>query len=317
MTKKKSEPNPIEEAIGRRALTPHQPSDPTPPQSIQLNEPTDSNNPQTPGEIPDEPTPTEMVVLEELNRQTEERLLDNSEKPLVGLPFRETALKMEMDEMAKKKTIPVSKPDLQPVTKTSSLESPPQVDKQVATYNKTAKKLGIPLLDNSVEMDTPLQEIDCSCIDCGVRFKHQTELITHKCPSPKDKIEIDNLIKEAESPAEDKELRAMRDFIMGTSFVVYGVAMHIVALCSQPMTTPSTITWDFKDRAMIPDMVFALLKQPGYIEGIWPSLKVIMSSNVGNATWCAGIATTLAFFDVIRTLPALKELANEEDEKKS
>jgi hypothetical protein len=57
-------------------------------------------------------------------------------------------------------------------------------------------------------------------------------------------------------------------------------------------------------------MVLALLNQPGYIEGIWPSLKIVMGSNAGNSAWTAGIATTIAFFDVIRTLPALKELDN-------
>ena len=55
-------------------------------------------------------------------------------------------------------------------------------------------------------------------------------------------------------------------------------------------------------------MVFTLLRKEGYLEGLWPSLKIIMSSNIGNDSWCAGIATTIAFFDTIRVLPALKEL---------
>ena len=124
--------------------------------------------------------------------------------------------------------------------------------------------------------------------------------------------EIDEYSDAVKAPAEDKHLTALRDYVMDTGFVVSGVAFHIRALCSQPMTTPTTTTWDFKDRASIPDMVFALLKQPGYIEGIWASLEVVMADNKGNAAWTAGIATTIAFFDVIRTLPAIKELSNEE-----
>jgi len=108
--------------------------------------------------------------------------------------------------------------------------------------------------------------------------------------------------------AEDIELVALRKYILEDGFVLATVAFHIVSLCAQPMTTPSTTMWDFKDRANIPDMVLALLNQPGYIEGIWPSLRIVMSSNKGNPAWCAGIATTIAFFDVVRTLPALKEL---------
>jgi hypothetical protein len=73
------------------------------------------------------------------------------------------------------------------------------------------------------------------------------------------------------------------------------------------MVTPSTTTWDFKDRANVPELVLNVLKAPGYIEGIWPSLSVVMGSNKGNAAWSAGIATTIAFFDVIRLLPVMKE----------
>ena len=112
-------------------------------------------------------------------------------------------------------------------------------------------------------------------------------------------------------PAEDRELTALREYIQEDGFVLSTVAFHIVTLCAQPMVTPSTTTWDFADRALIPDMVLALLNQPGYIDGVWPSLKIVMGSNIGNAAWSAGICTTIAFFDVIRTLPALKELQND------
>ena len=112
-------------------------------------------------------------------------------------------------------------------------------------------------------------------------------------------------------PAEDVELAALREHIFSKSFTPAGVAFHIVALCSQPLVTTSTTNWDFKDRASIPDMVHTLLRQPGYLEGIYPSLKVVMSDNVGNATWSAGIATTIAFFDVVRTIPTLKEMGKD------
>ena len=107
---------------------------------------------------------------------------------------------------------------------------------------------------------------------------------------------------------EDVELTALRDYILNNGFVVAAVAFHIVTLCSQPLVITPTTTWDFKDRAMIPEMVLALLKQPGYIEGVWPSLKIVMGSNIGNAAWSAGILMTIALYDIIRTLPALKEL---------
>lgn len=114
-------------------------------------------------------------------------------------------------------------------------------------------------------------------------------------------------------PAEDVELTALKKYIREDGFVLSTVAFHIVTLCAQPMVTPSTTTWEFAERAEIPAMVLALLNQPGYIEGIWPSLRIVMGSNKGNAAWTAGIATTIAFFDVVRTLPAIEELKNSVD----
>lgn len=113
------------------------------------------------------------------------------------------------------------------------------------------------------------------------------------------------------SPAEDKDLTAVKEYILDNGFVVEGVAFHIVTLCSQPMVSPMTTDWDFVDRANVPDLVFALLRQPGYLDGIWPSLRIIMSSNKANPAWTAAIATTVAFFDTIRVLPTLKELKND------
>ncbi len=159
--------------------------------------------------------------------------------------------------------------------------------KHVEPYNKTADKPGIPKIDRE-QLAKHINNPNEKCPDCGV------------C----------NGIKTL--PAEEKDLTALKAYILDNGFVVATVAMHIRMLCTSAMTTPSTTDWDFEDRAHIPDLVFALLHQPGYIEGIWPSLKVVMSDNRANPAWTAGISMTIAFFDVIRTLPMLKELKNEE-----
>ena len=250
MTKKKPEPNPIEEAIGNRAKpkTPEEDFEESMAKTLpEITTPI----PQNPSETPDEPSPQEMLTLEELNRQTVERLQDQypeEKPPMTEIPITNVSgERVNVPQAAYPPLkIPVSKPDHPAQTKPSSPESP------------------VETIDKHPEIFKP--------------------------------------------PAEDVELLALRKYIFEDGFVVATVAFHIVTLCAEPMTTPSTTTWDFADRAMIPEMVFALLNQPGYLEGIWPSLKIVMSSNKGNSAWCAGIATTLAFFDVIRTLPAIEEL---------
>jgi hypothetical protein len=108
------------------------------------------------------------------------------------------------------------------------------------------------------------------------------------------------------TPAEDVELAALRNYILSNGFNEAGVAFHIIHICATPLVSPSTATWDFVDRADVPRLILTTLKSPGYLEGIWPSLKIIMGSNSGNSAWTAGIATTIAFFDVIKILPILK-----------
>jgi len=253
MTKKKSEPNPIEEAIGDRAK-PKVKTHPLIPMEQLLKA----------EQIPDEPSPSEMLSLEELNRQTEEKLRDNLEG---DFPTETTTVpiltgKNESGSTTKSAAIPVSKADLQPAIETSSQESPPQKIKNFLA-------LGTP-----EDQDNEAQRQDIA-------------------------------------PAEDVEFMALKKYIREDGFVLSTVAFHIVTLCSHPMVTPSTTTWKFRDRAKIPDMVLALLNQEGYLEGIWPSLKIVMGSNIGNSAWTAGISTTIAFFDTIRMLPVLEELKND------
>lgn len=170
--------------------------------------------------------------------------------------------------------------------------------------------------------ESPPQKNDFYCPACGISFESNKVLIGHDCEAAQKEVqEYEGMKKEFTTlqmnckyciPAEDIELTALRKYILEDGFVLATVAFHIVTLCAQPMVTPSTTTWDFKDRANVPDMVLALLNQPGYLEGIWPSLRIVMGSNKGNSAWCAGIATTLAFFDTVRLLPTLKELQDEE-----
>ena len=286
--------NPIEEAIGDRAKTPEdlKPVAKTLPKPGQITY-LPGEIPETPSRVlrdaPDQPlTQNEMVDLEELNRQTEERFQNNDEKRFPQEPTRTITT-------PKSPQIPVSKPNPQPGTETSSQESQPP------------------------------QKISYWCPTCDIDLRDKNSLIAHTCPTSQEVDKIDEyqdaiktqptmaelmgqkMNEAAKPPAEDKDLVTLREYILDNGFTAAGVAMHIRVICAQPMVSTATPDWDFVDRAHIPDMVFALLRQPGYLEGIWPSLKIVMGTSKANSAWTAGIATTLAFFDVIRTLPTLKE----------
>lgn len=291
--KKNSQPNPIEEAIGDRAKDPKAQEKFTKEyQTEPLPEIPESSSPQTPQEL-DEPTPSEMLTLEELNYQTEQKLQD--QYPEEQVEATHTVPKVPI--------IPVSKPDPQPVTTTSSKESPPQkiddVSEKAFEITKNVERSNEQTLQE-VNSGVELEEID----------EYADALKSDEISEP---VHRKLILHTGKTLAEDIELTNLRKYIFEDGFVLATVAFHIVTLCAQPLVTPTTTTWDFRDRAMIPDMVFALLKQPGYLEGIWPSLAIMMGDNKGNSAWASGIATTIAFFDTVKVLPILKEMKDEKD----
>ena len=270
--------NPIEEAIGERATeNPRKktPKEMTEDLKTQMQFPKEIQTeqiPQNPSEIPDVPSPQEMLTLEELNRQTEERLQDQypEDEPQVGTNPQESITVPQETT-----TIPVSKPDPQPQGVVPSSPASP-----VETINAGVSEV----IEKATAEDLP-------------------DLPAEEIPNPGDfKIQI---------PAEDVELTNLKKYILEDGFNEAAVAFHIVTLCAQPLVTTSTTTWAFKNRANIPEMVLALLKKGGYLEGIWPSLKIVMSDNAGNPAWASGVAMTIAFFDTIRILPVLTELEND------
>jgi len=249
----------IENAIGKRASEGQTPTQSSPPTPIgQEKPPTRKQAEANALKVP--------MGLEELQRQTEERLLsaDSPEEALEAFNSPQRQLIPKEHQMVKmpgltakdqamippKMTTHVLKSAHQPATEDSTLESP------------------------------------------KAKTKKPSE-VAHIIETP------------AEAPTEELDLVKLRNYIFSENFTVAGVAMHIVVLCGQPLVVPATPTWAFSNNADIPELVHATLKQPGYIEGIWPSLRVVMGTNISNETWSAGIATTIAFFDVIRVLPAL------------
>ena len=106
-------------------------------------------------------------------------------------------------------------------------------------------------------------------------------------------------------PAEDPQLVLLRDYILSNGFNEACVAMHLSVICAQPLVVPSITTWAMPHYERIPAIVHKTLASSGFIETIFPALKVIMGDNLANLQWSSGIAISLTFFSVIQTLPYL------------
>ncbi|GAG79113.1 unnamed protein product, partial [marine sediment metagenome] len=209
MTKpKKPEPNPIEKAIGDRAKPKGNLADL--PENAKL-----TPLPQLPSEILEEPSPSEMLTLENLQRQTEERLQDQ-------LPKEPTAF--QINQGVPEPIIPVSKPIPQPVTEHSTPESePPQKIEPVEN--------DIPVMPDSL-----LEKIDVGVMPDAKKLPPldtENELLAQQDE------ELESMLKEINKPpAEDIELTALRKYILEDGFVLATVSFHIMSLCAEPLTSP-------------------------------------------------------------------------------
>jgi len=125
-----------------------------------------------------------------------------------------------------------------------------------------------------------------------------------------DAEESERVKKACMPPAEkDPELVKFMEYVWGDGFVLSSVAYQLNVVCGNPQVVPSLNQWDIpkgiEKGLEIPMMVYRLMMVEDYLKGIWPVLKVLMGSNIGNAVWTANVAVTVALFDVAKLLPLI------------
>ena len=315
MMKKK---NPIEKAIGKRAENPPQ---------VKLSE---EELKKVAGDVKqavlkkndlihsgEEPTPQEMTELEKLQQKTTE---------LVGDEYPDSPMERVIE---KPKTPPAPKPENQTATMTSSQESleAPEINNH-EIHRSNFEKLA---LKESSGYPQKFTEEDVKDAQAAMFAENELRM-KQACKQPtEDEIaektgayidkygngpELDTVLISPEhpswKPAEEPELAVIRDYILSNGFNVAMVAMHLSVLCAQPTVVPSTTTWAMPHWERIPDMVYKTLTTPGFLENIYPALKVVMGSNIGNTAWSSEIAITFAFFGIIQTLPYVLEMEKNE-----
>lgn len=110
------------------------------------------------------------------------------------------------------------------------------------------------------------------------------------------------------NPAEEIGLSMLKEHIMSNGFNEAVVSMYLNLICASPNMVPSTTTWNMPKRERLPAMVYKTLIAPGFLDTIYPALKIVMGSNIGNTDWTASTSITFAFFGVIWTLPYILEM---------
>lgn len=307
-------PNPIEDALGQRAKAQFRQEA----QSIQIPEDLEALNRRTEMEYKDDVPEESMTEIPIVNHKGETVNVPQAPFPVPSKDIqaqRGAEKEMEETETIVEKILALT-PDLPPVTTASSPESqPPQNNSLSVGFKGVIPMTGLEETEAHILHVTNVDEKNKTmtvsprndflepvnmkmapkqswvCDICG-------EVVTNDSGKP----EICAIHKH--NPI-DKEFDAAKKYLFDNGFNESAVAMHITVICASPLVAPDTNSWTTPLRHKIPALVYETLKKPGYLEGIWPSLKIVMGSNTGNAVWAVGVAITIAFFDVIKMLPVL------------
>jgi len=105
----------------------------------------------------------------------------------------------------------------------------------------------------------------------------------------------------------DVDLQRLKDYVQGEEYSINWVRLHLSNLGRIPNVIPVMTLWDIPTWKDIPEDVYNVVMTDGYLENIWPSLRMIMGSSRDNLYWTAGVLTTMALFDAIRMLATCGE----------
>ena len=106
---------------------------------------------------------------------------------------------------------------------------------------------------------------------------------------------------------EDYNLRRLVDFLHGNVYSKRWVNMHLGLVSSNPKVIPAVTIWGIPGSFDKGQLVYEVATAPGYVEGVWPYLSMLMGRSVGNTEWAAMLLTTIALFDAIKILPLVVE----------
>ena len=76
------------------------------------------------------------------------------------------------------------------------------------------------------------------------------------------------------------------------------VALQIQVMGNNPMVLPPILLWDLPVMDFVAS-VTQLMANKDFLRMLWPTLQVLMGSNIRNDQWTASVAITLAVFSVL------------------
>ncbi len=137
----------------------------------------------------------------------------------------------------------------------------------------------------------------------SIDLLHATENSTPASPEPP--------VEEKKNDEIDLSLRRLKVYITSGEYSVTWVQLHITSISSFPRVLPTPTIWDIPNDYDVAKLVYGVVLQPGFIDTVWPYLRLLLGSSKDNVNWAAGVLTTIALFEAIKLLPNTNKSAEE------
>lgn len=106
----------------------------------------------------------------------------------------------------------------------------------------------------------------------------------------------------------DKDYIGWKEYLV-TNWSPHAISIHIRMMCSYRQFLQPYTNWKTKSVIDIAQTVWYYMNQDRFVEAIWPALRIVMGDNLCNYAWTSGVATSIALFQVIASLPQIDEQA--------
>lgn len=229
---------------------------------------------------------TETIMLNQETPQEEQSPSIKSLKPVETIPMQTEKVTSTNNPPAKE----------QPITPASS------IDHLHATENSTP---GLVELLAGIKAEKIIDDIDNTIEEKEREIYHVGE------PTPGldtlgGGIKIQHTFSAGIAGAEqeqDLNLRRLVEYIHSNEYSEAWVQLHISSISSFPRVLPTPTLWDVPSSVDMAALVYQVVLTSGFVENIWPYLRLIMGLSKDNVNWTAAVLTTCALFQALPLLP--------------
>ncbi len=100
----------------------------------------------------------------------------------------------------------------------------------------------------------------------------------------------------------DFEAYKVAEFLAGPDFSVHYVERQLRLLSTIPEMIPPTNQWNIPAGVDLSKIVYDTILTPGFVLHVWPIVRMLMGTSIGNVVWEVKVICTIALMEVIRML---------------